>query len=193
MLCRRHGPLLLLLLSGAVAASVAPSSEVFIAADVASDLATDDPVEDEGPLAPITAPLAPIPSYTFPSDASILWNNGPFVTSPTGGASGNGLSALESTLDIFGFNVNKNLGFWLADDFNVTHPAGWSIGGFTFYAYQTGSGTTSTFTNVNVRIWKGTPVRSSGVISVPTHSTALLGPVCTALNRLIHRTPSGQS
>ena len=44
----------------------------------------------------------------------------------------------------------------MADDFTV--PAGgWNISTITFYAYQTGSTTTSTINDVNLQIWDGPP------------------------------------
>ena len=39
----------------------------------------------------------------------------------------------------------------------MSDPDGWIINNITFYAYQSGSTTTSTITAVNYRIWNGTP------------------------------------
>src|SRR2546423_11371921 len=51
----------------------------------------------------------------------------------------------------------------LADFFSV--PAGgWAINTMTFYAYQTGSTTMSTFTDVRVQIWNGPPNGGGTVI-----------------------------
>jgi hypothetical protein len=44
----------------------------------------------------------------------------------------------------------------VADDFTVP-ASGWMIDTVTFFAYQTNSTTTSTFTAVNLRIWDGPP------------------------------------
>lgn len=77
-------------------------------------------------------------------------------------------------LSVLGYNVDRDDRATLADDFNVTDPAGWYIEGFTFYAYQTNAPTTdSTLTNVNVRIWEGTPGLEG--------SRIVWGDVCTNL------------
>ena len=51
--------------------------------------------------------------------------------------------------------LNSNKG--VADDFTVPSGETWNISTASFYAYQTGSTTTSTMTSVNVRIWDGPP------------------------------------
>ena len=45
----------------------------------------------------------------------------------------------------------------VADDFIIPSGETWTINTVSFYAYQTGSTTTSTMTSVNVRIWDGPP------------------------------------
>ena len=45
----------------------------------------------------------------------------------------------------------------VADDFTIPNGETWTINTAAFYAYQTGSTTTSTMTSVNVRIWDGPP------------------------------------
>ncbi|MCB1568213.1 MAG: hypothetical protein KDI69_05265 [Xanthomonadales bacterium] len=89
---------------------------------------------------------------------AILYDNGPFVTHPGGGASGADASAVESSLGLttFGFGHQVSSNNRVADDFTV--PAGgWIINAITFYAYQTGSTTTTTFDHVNLQIWDGVP------------------------------------
>ena len=113
--------------------------------------------------------------------ASILFDNGPLVTHPAGGFAGADASALQTGLGMgtYGFGhqvLNDNR---IADDFTV--PAGdtWDITAITFFAYQTGSTTTSTMTAVHFEIWDG----------IPGASTLLFGDMAT--NRLVSTTWSG--
>ena len=89
---------------------------------------------------------------------AILYDNGPLVTHPGGGFGGADASALQGalTMTIFGFGHQITANNRVADDFTV--PAGgWDISQITFFAYQTGSTTTSTFTDVRLQIWDGPP------------------------------------
>ncbi|MBE2201473.1 MAG: hypothetical protein IAE79_22870, partial [Anaerolinea sp.] len=90
--------------------------------------------------------------------AAVLYDNGPQVTHPGGGAGGADASAVQTGLgnSTYGFGHAVSSGFRVADDFEVT-GSGWFIDAITFFAYQTGSTTTSTFTGVNLRIWDGPP------------------------------------
>jgi hypothetical protein len=89
----------------------------------------------------------------------VLYDNGPLVTHPGGGSGGADASALQTALGmtIYGFGhqlLNNNR---VADDFTITDAGGWQIDTITFFAYQTGSGTTSSITGVNLQIWDGVP------------------------------------
>ncbi|MER2600278.1 MAG: proprotein convertase P-domain-containing protein, partial [Caldilineales bacterium] len=98
---------------------------------------------------------APLGNWQAP--AALLYDNGPLVTHPGGGAGGADASALQDAiLGTYGFGHAVSSGFRVADDFTV--PAGgWNISQITFFAYQTGSTTTSTINAVNLRIWDGVP------------------------------------
>lgn len=88
----------------------------------------------------------------------VLYDNGPIVTHPGGGFGGADVSVLQNNLlmNTYGFGHQVSMGYWVADDFTV--PAGgWTIAGFGFYAYQTYSTTTSTFTAVHLKIFDGDP------------------------------------
>jgi subtilisin-like proprotein convertase family protein len=91
-----------------------------------------------------------------------LHDNGPFVTHPGGGPGGADGSVLQVTaLGMTTLGASANLSgagphFRMADQFTATAP-GWNVDRLRFYAYQTGSSTTSSFTGVNVRIWDGPP------------------------------------
>ncbi|HRI57650.1 MAG TPA: hypothetical protein PK170_11200, partial [Anaerolineae bacterium] len=90
--------------------------------------------------------------------AAVLYDNGTLITHPGGGAGGANASAVQTGLgnSTYGFGHAITAGLRIADDFTV--PAGgWNISTITFYAYQTGSTTTSTINNVNLRIWDGVP------------------------------------
>ncbi len=104
---------------------------------------------------PAGAPPA-LSSWRVPED--ILYDNGPLVTHPGGGAGGADVSALQTALGMgtFGFGNQVSAGNRVADDFTVT-GGGWFVNTITFFGYQTGSSTTSTFTAVNLRIWDGPP------------------------------------
>jgi len=92
-----------------------------------------------------------------PADAKgMLYDNGPFVTNPGGGAGGADFSFLEAPNTTLGFGAQLTSGNRMADDFDV--PAGgWDIDSIIVFCYQTGSTTTSTITAVNLQIWDGEP------------------------------------
>jgi hypothetical protein len=88
---------------------------------------------------------------------NVLVNNGPLITHPGQGAGGNDASIITTGPLGMGFNHAASAFFRVADNFTV--PAGelWQVDSVFFYAYQTGSTTTSTITSVNVRLWRGVP------------------------------------
>lgn len=97
---------------------------------------------------------------------ALLYDNGPLVTHPGGGAGGADASALQVSLGMntLGAGHQWTLGYRIADDFAVADPAGWDIQTITFFAYQTGSTTTSTITGVYVQIWDGSPDNPASTI-----------------------------
>lgn len=115
------------------------------------------------------------PSVNIPADPNapvwegpevVLYDNGPLVTHPGGGAGGADASALQTALGMntLGAGHQFALGYSMADDFTVTDAAGWDVQTITFFAYQTNSGTTSTMTGVYVQIWDGDPSAGGAVI-----------------------------
>ncbi|KAB2966320.1 MAG: hypothetical protein F9K18_05765 [Thermoanaerobaculia bacterium] len=102
---------------------------------------------DEAPAA-----LARVPT-------AVLHDNGPLVTHPGGGAGGADASALQTALGmtIFGYGHQISANNRVADDFTVPGPTPWNVDTITFFAYQTGSTTTSTINDVRVQIWDGIP------------------------------------
>ncbi len=87
-----------------------------------------------------------------------LYDNGPLVTHPGGGANGADASTVQTALGLvnLGFGNQWLLGNRVADDFTVPSP-GWFIGAVTVYAYQTGSGLDPTLLGASLRLWDGPP------------------------------------
>src|SRR5690606_12205982 len=89
----------------------------------------------------------------------VLYDNGPFVTHPGAGPGGSDHSVLQVAslgMTTLGGNVGALWDARMADDFTVG-AGGWDVETITFYGYQTGSSTASSFTGVNYRIWDGPP------------------------------------
>ncbi len=95
----------------------------------------------------------------------LLYDNGPLVTQPGGGSGGADLSELQVDLGMntLGAGHQFALGYSVADDFDVP-TGGWQIDTITFFAYQTGSTTTSTITGVYVQIWDGPPDAGGSIV-----------------------------
>lgn len=115
------------------------------------------------------------PSVVIPPDPNspmwsgpeaVLYDNGPLVTHPGGGFGGADASALQTALGLntYGFGNQFLNGYRMADDFTVTDAGGWDVQSITFFAYQTGSTTTSTITGVYLQIWNGDPSAGGTVI-----------------------------
>ena len=126
----------------------------------ANELDIVNPAEPYVPIPPDpNAPMWTGPEY-------VLYDNGPLVTHPGGGAGGADASALQTSLSmsILGFGHQLINGNRMADDFTVTDSGGWDVQNITFFAYQSGSTTTSTITGVYVQIWNGDPSAGGSVI-----------------------------
>jgi len=97
---------------------------------------------------------------------AVIYDNGPLVTTPGGGAGGVDISELQTGLGMgtYGFGFQSATPNRIADDFTVSDAAGWQVDTITFFGYQTGSGTTSTFTEVYVQIWNGAPNAGGAVV-----------------------------
>jgi len=93
---------------------------------------------------------------------ALLFNNGPLVNSAGTGAGGADESILMDGLSTYGYGVSINSGYSLADDFTVDQD--WTVETFTFYAYQTGSSTSSSLTEGYFQIYDGKPGDGGTVI-----------------------------
>lgn len=104
------------------------------------------------------------------TELALLYDNGPFVTAPGGGpVAGSDGSVLVSPMTTLGFGHATTTAFRIADDFVVPVNETWQIDSIVFFAYQTGSTTTSSMTAVNYRVWSGNP--GSGIVVFGDTST----------------------
>ena len=138
--------------------------------------AADAKLISAGPAAPAAPPANP---------AAVLYDNGPLTTHPGGGFGGANASAVQTALvnGTYGFGHQLSANNRVADDFTV--PAGgWYITTITFYAYQTGSTTTTTINHVNLRIWDGTP-GASNIVFGDTATNRLAGSSFSNIYRVL--------
>ena len=142
---------------------------------------------DPSDLKPVEQPAAAAPLSAWRVPEAVLYDNGPLVTHPGAGAGGANVSALQTAIgmDTFGFGHQISAGNRVADDFTVT-GGGWLINTITFFAYQTGSSTTSTINNINLRIWDGPPnVGGSSVVFGDTTTNRLVSSTWSNINRTL--------
>lgn len=102
------------------------------------------------------------------SPASLLWDNGPLVNCAgcgIGGADESVLQNLTLFMTTYGFAHQAADNYWVADDFEVSDPSGWSVDSANFFAYQTDSSTSSTITGINWMLFDGEPGDNGSVIA----------------------------
>ncbi len=131
-------------------AAPAPARPTFYYPSAVADLAGGNE-----PAAPV--PAGTVTAWSHPE--AVLWDNGPLVTHPAA-CGGQDASRLQTSLSMntLGFGHQFSLGYRMADDFEITDPAGWQIDQITFFAYQTGAPTDpSPITGVYYQIWDGPP------------------------------------
>ncbi len=154
---------------------------------VIGQLVTAPATEDVGAPEPGVAPDAtPQGKPVVWAPRAVLYDNGPLVTHPGGGAGGADASALQTALgnSTFGFGHAVSSGYRVADDF-VVPAGGWMVESFTFFAYQTGSTTTSTINAVNLRIWDGVPgAAGSNIVFGDTTTNRLASSTFTNIYRV---------
>ncbi len=93
---------------------------------------------------------------TYNPEGGVLYDNGPIYNVP-GTPAFSRLQDASLLMSLYGFGHAVSSGFRVADDFTVPAGQTWTVTGAEFFAYQTGSTTTSTINNVNLRIWDGVP------------------------------------
>ncbi len=146
-----------------------------------ADLASPSEIGGQPMGVPAPQPL----SGGGPSAA--LYDNGPLVTHAGQGAGGADASALQTArgMTVYGFGNQAANGNRLADDFPVA-SGGRVIDTITFFGYQTGSTTQSTFTSVNLRIWNGPPNSAgSQVVFGDTTTNRLISSTWSSIYRVL--------
>lgn len=120
---------------------------------VVADTASEPASAGGGYVAP--TPGAPV----WSGPRAVLYDNGPFVTHPGGGAGGADESWLQTGLGMGSYGMGHQLlnGNRIADQFTIPPGEIWDITNITFFAYQTGASTASTITAVNVQITDAMP------------------------------------
>lgn len=100
-----------------------------------------------------------------------LHDNGPFITCKGCYLDGSDASEVQTFQGMlaWAFGHQVKLGIWVADDFMISDDEGWSIEELTFYPYQENSGTSSTITLMNWKIYSGKP-GSDGVVIIASGS-----------------------
>lgn len=101
-----------------------------------------------------------------------LYNNADMVTHPGAGHNGYDVSALYGGQNTWGWNVNRDSKFWIADDFTINTQS--NITEMEFYCYQTGSTTTSSITAIYLCIYDSQPLDSTAVPIWGSEDTNLL-------------------
>ncbi|HRF16419.1 MAG TPA: T9SS type A sorting domain-containing protein [Bacteroidia bacterium] len=106
------------------------------------------------------------------SNAQLIYDNGSIVNQPGAGAGGADVSSLHDGLSSFGIGHAVSSGYRVADDFIIPAGQTWTIDSIVFLAYQTGSGNTSTMTEVNCAIYDGAP--DVGILVFGDQSTNMM-------------------
>lgn len=167
---------------GLEVASPHPPNSIPVPSEIGSVEVDVDLVGDE---VEINLPPAPLGPGYAPQD--VLWDNGPLVTHPGGGAGGADASALQVALGMstYGFGHQVSLSNRMADDFTISSPMGWQVDQITFFAYQTNAPVTSTITGVYYQIWDGPPDNpGSSVVVGDLYTNRLLTSTWTNIYRV---------
>jgi hypothetical protein len=114
-----------------------------------------------------------------------VFDNGPIVTDPVGGYNGNALSLLSPPLSTLGLNgtIRTAEKFWLPENAN------YNIDSVGFWAYQTGSGFVSNFTEVKVMIYDGDPSNGGQLIFGDSIANILANTYFTGIMRASASSP----
>lgn len=156
---------------------------------VAVAQATDEVGHRHMPVERIPSPPGVRAVWLPPAD--MLYNNGAVADGTEASCSGDdgNASILQTALGgaSLGFNAGSSasLDFRLADDFVIPAGPSWAVSSAYLFAYQTGSGNTSTITGVNVRIWNGPPSNAaSTVVCGDTSSSAMTATAFSGIFRM---------
>lgn len=102
-----------------------------------------------------------------------IYDNGPVVTHPGGGATGGDLSMLQTNLGLqyYGWYADASAQLAVTDDFQTNGT--WNIDGFEFLFFNTG-GPLPSIADVRMSIWNGPPPVGALVAGSPPPSVNLL-------------------
>jgi len=86
----------------------------------------------------------------------VIFDNAQLITHPNAGFGNANVSAVQQDLGMvyYGDNSSNLIGYRNADDFVIPENQEWTISGFGFYNFQTGSTLESTITYADFKIWK---------------------------------------
>ncbi|OIP51765.1 MAG: hypothetical protein COZ75_13210 [Flavobacteriaceae bacterium CG_4_8_14_3_um_filter_34_10] len=133
----------------------------------------------------------PITGTNHQVQGGIIYSNGPVFNTPGGGAGGADLSLLENLTvgnTTLGAGIQTLSANRMSDDWVVTETV--EVTSIDFYAYQTGSTTTSTMTGVTLQIWDGIPNDpASQVIYGDDAISAMTGTTWSGIYRASETTP----
>lgn len=120
--------------------------------------------------------------------AAVLWDNGPMVNRPFGGASSADASLLLAPDAVMGFLARVDMGAGVADRLDVVSPLGWRLDTIDVFPFQVNAGTgATTITQTVVNVWQGVP-RQAGSVMVASH-TGVLGDAWSGVYRASGATP----
>ncbi len=126
---------------------------------------------------------------------AVFFDNGPLVTHPGGGAGGADDSRVQNTslsMTTLGFANQGASGNRMADDFTIPAGQSWTIQTITFFAYQTGSTTTSPISAANLQIWNGPPDNAgSSVVWGDLVTDRMVSSAWTNIYRSSETSPAG--
>ncbi|MBI5852514.1 MAG: hypothetical protein HZB39_15995 [Planctomycetes bacterium] len=142
-------------------------------------VAQGNPAQDIAPTGGVSQiTLKPGASRGVPEGANVIYDNGPYINAPGGGAGGLDASVLQSASrahNIIGYSVNgastvpTTTRFHLADDFTV--PAGqmWYVQSVKVWLYRTSS-VGLVWDDAVVQVWNGDPT-AGGVVVFGNYTT----------------------
>jgi hypothetical protein len=155
---------------------------------VAADQSFEPGTASSGYVAP--DPGAPV----WNGPRAVLFDNGPLVNSPGTGVGGADESVLQNNtllMNTLGAGHQFALGYRVADQFTIPAGETWDITNITTFAYQTGSSTTSSMTQVSIEIRDAMP--PGGAVVFGDLSTNYLGSTAWSNIYRVTETSTGTS
>lgn len=136
-------------------------------------VAQGNPAQDIAPTGGVSQiTLKPGASRGAPEGANLIFDNGPFINAPGGGAGGLDASVLQNSTrahNIIGYSVNGAstvptvTRFHLADDFTVPNGQIWYVQSVKVWVYRTSS-VGLVWDDAVVQVWDGDPTLGGTVV-----------------------------